>query len=74
MIVLTQPIGEDFDVPDASFACPDQTNFTCLDELGLQVDGVTRRFQKSRAGVPGRRPCLMVSPLRLPLPVRQHGT
>jgi hypothetical protein len=27
------------DVPDATFACPDLTTFTRLDELGLEVIG-----------------------------------
>jgi hypothetical protein len=30
------------DVPDATFACPDLTTFTCLDELGLQHLTVAR--------------------------------
>jgi hypothetical protein len=37
------------EVPDATFACPDLTTFTRLDELGLEVikrrAGMTAQFQ-----------------------------
>ena len=39
MEVLTLPIQEDLDVPDATFATPDVTTFCRLDELGLVVVG-----------------------------------
>ncbi|MGY4644988.1 ISL3 family transposase [Cellulomonas sp. URHB0016] len=39
MEVLTLPIQEDLDVPDATFATPDLTTFCRLDELGLVVVG-----------------------------------
>lgn len=39
MEVLTPPIQEDLDVPDATFLRPDLTSFTRLDELGLVVTG-----------------------------------
>jgi hypothetical protein len=39
MGVLTLPILEDLDMPDATFACPDLTTFCCLDELGLEAVG-----------------------------------
>ena len=35
------------DVPDATFACPDLTTFTRLDELGLEVTG--QRVEPDRA-------------------------
>ena len=47
MGVLTQPIQEDLDVPDATFARPDLTTFCRLDELGLQVLG--QRLEPNRA-------------------------
>lgn len=39
MEVLTLPIQEDLDVPDATFATPDVTTLCRLDELGLVVVG-----------------------------------
>ena len=39
MGVLTPPIKEDLDVPDATFTRPDLTTFTRLDDLGLVVTG-----------------------------------
>ena len=47
MEVLTLPIQEDLDVPDATFACPDLTTFCRLDELGLEVLG--QRLEPDRA-------------------------
>ena len=47
MGVLTQPIQEDLDVSDATFAHPDLTMFCRLDELGLQVVG--QRLEPDRA-------------------------
>ena len=47
MEVLTLPIQEDLDVPDATFACPDLTTFCRLDELGLHVLG--QRLEPDRA-------------------------
>jgi hypothetical protein len=47
MEVPTQPIPEDLDVPDATFACPDLTTFCRLDELGLEVVG--QRLEPDRA-------------------------
>jgi hypothetical protein len=35
------------DVPDATFACPDLTTFTRLDELGLEVTGQRLEPDKS---------------------------
>ena len=39
MGVLTQPAWKTFDVPHATFACPDLTTFCRVDELGLEVVG-----------------------------------
>jgi hypothetical protein len=47
MEVLTPPIQEDLDVPDAIFATPDMTTFCRLDELGLEVLG--QRLEPDRA-------------------------
>lgn len=51
MEVLTLPITEDLDVPDATpgvgFACPDLTVFCRLEELGLVAIG--QRLEAERA-------------------------
>lgn len=47
MEVLTPIHLEDLDVPDATFARPDLTTFTRLDELGLIVTG--QRLEPNRA-------------------------
>ncbi len=47
MEVLTLPIQEDLDVPDATFARPELTTFCRLDELGLEVLG--QRLEPDRA-------------------------